>query len=807
MKKFLICILSITGIKTANAQFTDGRNWQKSTTPVSSAILDIDYASPCISYAACSDGTILKSTNSGLSYVAQVSGTTAYLDQICFVSEVKGFVGGNNGAVRATSNGGTTWTQIPYFNSNPLTVRAITFFDANIGCIGGANAPNAGLHLTKDGGATWQKLILPSGAESVYGIYFFDANTIIVCGSSGLIYKTVNQGLTWADVSYGNPTSIDNLILTGLVFKDALNGYCSGGSPNNSSQNGLLIKTTDGGLSWTNVTNLLPAPNAYIGIRYVNADTLYVIGGNIAANTDYIAFSNNGGTTWARNTGYNTSRAVKFTSTFGKLAFCGLNGAIWQTNISDNSLDITASNATICAGQSTQLNASPGYDSYTWSPTTGLNNPNISNPMAMPTITTTYTLTATLNGCTTKSSIKITVTPKLKPTFDIIKNDTCLLLTINNQMAGSNFIWNFGDNTTSTAINPKYNYSTAGNYTVSLISNPNTPCADTSSMSVSFSRVEFATATPTYTKCSNDTVQFNATGGNAYNWQPSVGLNNANIANPNCFVKNTTTYMLTVTHKNGCTDTAKVTVNVKPSPTVNAGKDVFICANEQPTLNAIGNANTYRWSPGTLVSDSTILNPQFIGKANSVLIIKATTNACEASDTLIVKFLKDTIIEFSYTILPCKNTIMGAFNYNSDSVSVNYGDGIIENRTGFTTFEHTYTDTGSYIVTLTNHTLCNTSYSETISLSQKALNLESLPNIFTPNNDGKNEFFEIAEAVCTPISMLIFNRWGQKVFDSTIEKTLQWNGKINSFDVPEGVYIYIISGNNVSKSGTVSLYR
>lgn len=46
---------------------------------------------------------------------------------------------------------------------------------------------------------------------------------------------------------------------------------------------------------------------------------------------------------------------------------------------------------------------------YTWSPTTGLSNPNISNPIASPTTTTTYTMTATANGCSTTDSVVVTV--------------------------------------------------------------------------------------------------------------------------------------------------------------------------------------------------------------------------------------------------------------------------------------------------------------------------------------------------------------------------------------------------------------
>ncbi len=71
----------------------------------------------------------------------------------------------------------------------------------------------------------------------------------------------------------------------------------------------------------------------------------------------------------------------------------------------------TGPNVTICEGSSTQLTASGGV-SYSWSPTTGLSNPNIANPVASPTDTTKYTVTATNNSCTSTASVTVNVIKK-----------------------------------------------------------------------------------------------------------------------------------------------------------------------------------------------------------------------------------------------------------------------------------------------------------------------------------------------------------------------------------------------------------
>ena len=73
----------------------------------------------------------------------------------------------------------------------------------------------------------------------------------------------------------------------------------------------------------------------------------------------------------------------------------------------------TSGDVTIVGGTSTGLTSSGGV-SYSWSPTTGLDDPSISNPTATPTSTTTYTVTVTdANGCQNTADLTVTVEGKL----------------------------------------------------------------------------------------------------------------------------------------------------------------------------------------------------------------------------------------------------------------------------------------------------------------------------------------------------------------------------------------------------------
>lgn len=92
----------------------------------------------------------------------------------------------------------------------------------------------------------------------------------------------------------------------------------------------------------------------------------------------------------------------------------------------------------------------------------------------------------------------------------------------------------------------------------------------------------------------------------------------------------------------------------------------------------------------------------------------------------------------------------------------------------------------------------------------KEKEVKELPNVFSPNNDGSNDLFEIPQSFS---STIIFNRWGEKVFDADSDG-VYWDGKTTSgSDVPEGTYFYIISlkddcsGDEKIVKGTLSLLR
>lgn len=80
----------------------------------------------------------------------------------------------------------------------------------------------------------------------------------------------------------------------------------------------------------------------------------------------------------------------------------------------------------------------------------------------------------------------------------------------------------------------------------------------------------------------------------------------------------------------------------------------------------------------------------------------------------------------------------------------------------------------------------------------------NLPNIFTPNGDGENDLFKV---MLNYDNYIIYNRWGEKMFETNEINTF-WDGKtLKGDDAPDGMYYYVIQGGNVNKSGFVHLLR
>src|SRR5690606_9996975 len=102
---------------------------------------------------------------------------------------------------------------------------------------------------------------------------------------------------------------------------------------------------------------------------------------------------------------------------------------------------------------------------------------------------------------------------------------------------------------------------------------------------------------------------------------------------------------------------------------------------------------------------------------------------------------------------------------------------------------------------------------ETIEISKDCY--IDIPNAFTPNGDGHNDYFFPRQLLSENVSqfrMQVFNRWGQLIFESDRPDGRGWDGRFNGKAQPTGVYLYRIdvtfsNGSKENYQGNMTLIR
>jgi photosystem II stability/assembly factor-like uncharacterized protein len=182
-------------------------------------------------------GTILRSSNSGISWEFINSPTSEYLNSISFPGPSKGYIVGSKGTILTSSDGGYSWIKKNnYFGVNNLT--QVFFINEHVGWIVGHN--NTLIHTT-DGLDSWHFQQVP-GYESMDNVFFLTENIGWGINISGdLLFKTSDGGETWdtlAEFPWKN--------LTSLCFINQYEGWLTSGY-------GDIFKTSDGGNNWQQI--------------------------------------------------------------------------------------------------------------------------------------------------------------------------------------------------------------------------------------------------------------------------------------------------------------------------------------------------------------------------------------------------------------------------------------------------------------------------------------------------------------------------------------------------------------------------
>jgi gliding motility-associated-like protein len=225
-----------------------------------------------------------------------------------------------------------------------------------------------------------------------------------------------------------------------------------------------------------------------------------------------------------------------------------------------------SANDTICLNQSIQLIASGGTG-YSWSPAFTLNIAGISNPVATPAATTTYTVVVTgANKCVNSDSVKISIKPAqpftVSPGIATCINGKAQL----NAGGGTSYLWSPSALLNNAAIaNPVATVASNTLFTV-IIKDDVCNLADTlfTNVTTDLALPNIAAAKSNDMDCVFNSVQLSVTGADVYIWTPATDLSSAVIANPVASPVVTRQYKVVGTNSiTNCSSSDTITVFVK----------------------------------------------------------------------------------------------------------------------------------------------------------------------------------------------------------------------------------------------------
>jgi len=510
---------------------------------------------------------------------------------------------------------------------------------------------------------------------------------------------------------------------------------------------------------------------------------------------------------WSNN---NTSASITvsplltttYTVTVADANGCTATDAVVVNVYSEPTVD-AGQNASICAGSDVNLNATGGV-TYTWTPPTGLSNPNIENPVASPTTTTTYTVTVVDSyGCSNTDNVIITVLnaqpADAGPDQHICNGNTATLTAT----GGINYVWSTGDSLSTLIVSPSVNTT----YTVTV--------SDINGCSSSDDIVVFIVPNPivyagedTYI-CSGSSTNLSASGGVTYIWSPSAGLSNINIPNPVASPATPSTFTVTATDAYGCSATDDVFVDVYPSPNVAFSANVLSGCEPlsvQFTDNSGQGIQSWLWNFGdnnSANNTSDQQNPVHFYENPGVYTVSLTVitiEGCTGINTIpdMINVYPNPTANFSSSASATDENPLIFFNDQSVMASIwnwNFGDYLSgeSNYSNMPSPSHYYTNEGNYTVTLIVETIYGCIDSTSAEINVNTNFTFYIPSSFTPDGDGLNDVFNAFGTNILEFEMYIFDRWGKLLFE-TQDHNLYWDGKPKNSDkiCPQDVYVYKI---------------
>lgn len=478
-----------------------------------------------------------------------------------------------------------------------------------------------------------------------------------------------------------------------------------------------------------------------------------------------------------------------------------------ESVLTAGSVSLSASQDTICTGQSVVLNAS-GATSFAWSNNLSGNG---ASQTVSPTATTTYLVTG-LGTCSTgEDSIQIVVGPnpvaQISGTQEICEGTSVVL----SGSGGNTYFWN-GASTpgqSSITLSP----STTSVY--SLVVSNGTCLSQPVNWTVVVDPKPQLSIIGGPDFCEGETGVFvaNTTSGTApfsYNWS------NGQVNDTTIFVPSQGQNLeVVVTDQLGCSDTSAIQLNVETVPEANFQLNEEGCAPVSISVeNLSTNATEYTWLYGDGPNGATVNGNHTYNYPGTYTVGLIATNSIGCSDTFTVTnaiHVLDSPVAsftaFSTDISEPTNMVFQNNASNSDSCVFYFGDNTMYTGCDWDELTHQYQTEGTYTVTqiVVNGSGCVDSVQHILVLQSETILY--VPNTFTPDgNENNNTFFVVfpENTILDSFKWLIFDRWGEIVFESS-DPHQGWDGTYHDKLAQDGAYTWKLNvddGRNGTKEYT-----
>jgi gliding motility-associated-like protein len=389
-------------------------------------------------------------------------------------------------------------------------------------------------------------------------------------------------------------------------------------------------------------------------------------------------------------------------------------------------------------------------------------------------------------------------------------NDGFITINVTGGTLPYQFAWSNLTDTTASVIN-----LTGGNYTLTVTDALNCIAVRTVTIEkplpISISGFTSALNSPYNLSCFNSddgSIVLNVVGGTSpYNYVWSNGAISQNVASLQAG-----TYTVYLTDANGCTKDSTFFITQPPQLLAIAGTDFNVCGQLQANLNAtlpsygIGgwvlSAGPTTVSFADSTSNTSLISNIAFGDYKFLWIV--SDGVCSDTDLVIVNVSSEIIAEAGSDKTLCGNQInlngtrpQFGFGYWSDSSSAIIAD---------TANPFTLVSNLSYGINIFNWVVINGTCRDTASVkvfvrdSIDCLDPVLLPNAFTPNNDGYNDFFEIKGIQdFLDNEITIFNRWGLIVYNNE-NYFNTWDGRDNNGNMlSDGTYFAVLKLRSINK--------